>query len=110
MTPPVAFERPADRDAELRGRPGEIRFLGVLPILTVMVDGEGQADDDGRAEAGRRYRAQIPRNRSTKRCRHTVWSAAAQTATATATIASSAAPSGWRAKMARPAGRARSTR
>ena len=41
----VAFERPADRTAELRGRPGEIRFLQVAPVRAVMVDGDGQPGD-----------------------------------------------------------------
>jgi len=45
MTTSVVFERPADRDAELRGRPGEIRFLETAPIRAVMVDGEGQVGD-----------------------------------------------------------------
>jgi hypothetical protein len=43
MPPAVVFERPADRDAELRGRPGEVRFLDIPVIRAVMVDGEGQA-------------------------------------------------------------------
>ena len=41
----VAFERPADRTAELGGRPGEIRFLEVAPVRAVMVDGDGQPGD-----------------------------------------------------------------
>ncbi len=41
MPPAVVFERPADRDAELRGRPGEVRFLEIPPITAVMIDGEG---------------------------------------------------------------------
>ena len=41
----VAFERPADRTAELRGRPGEIRFLQVAHVRAVMVDGTGQPGD-----------------------------------------------------------------
>jgi hypothetical protein len=45
MTPTVVFERPADRGAELRGRPGEIRFLEIAPIRAVMIDGEGQVGD-----------------------------------------------------------------
>jgi hypothetical protein len=38
----VVFERPSDRNAELRGRPGEIRFLEIAPIRAVLVDGDGQ--------------------------------------------------------------------
>ena len=45
VTPAAVFERPADRDAELRGRRGEIRFLEIAPIRAVMVDGEGQVGD-----------------------------------------------------------------
>ena len=45
MTLTVVFERPADRDAELRGRPGEMRFLETAPIRAVMIDGEGQAGE-----------------------------------------------------------------
>ena len=45
MTAPVAFERPADRDAELRGRAGQIRFLEIRPVRAVMVDGQGQAGE-----------------------------------------------------------------
>jgi hypothetical protein len=45
MTPTVVFERPADRDAELRGRAGVIRFLEIAPVLAVMIDGEGQVGD-----------------------------------------------------------------
>lgn len=45
MPPAVVFERPADRDAELRGRPGEIRFLAVPVIRAVMIDGEGQVGE-----------------------------------------------------------------
>lgn len=42
MTPTIVeFELPADRDAELRGRPGAVRFLDVAPIRAVMIDGEG---------------------------------------------------------------------
>jgi hypothetical protein len=41
----VEFERPADREAELRGRPGEIRFLEAAAIRAVMIDGEGQAGE-----------------------------------------------------------------
>ena len=41
MTAPAIFDRPADRDAELRGRPGEVRFLVVAPTRAVMIDGEG---------------------------------------------------------------------
>ena len=45
MTLTVVFERPADRGAELRGRPGEMRFLEIAPIRAVMIDGEGQAGE-----------------------------------------------------------------
>lgn len=45
MTPAVVFERSADRDDELRGRPGAVRFLDIPPILAVMIDGEGQAGE-----------------------------------------------------------------
>ena len=45
MTPTVVFERPADRDAELRGRPGEVRFLEIPPITAAMIDGEGQVGE-----------------------------------------------------------------
>ncbi len=38
----VVFERPADRAAELAGRPGIVRFLDVAPVRAVLVDGEGQ--------------------------------------------------------------------
>jgi hypothetical protein len=41
MTPQATFDRPAGRDAELRGRPGEVRFVEVAPIRAVMIDGEG---------------------------------------------------------------------
>jgi len=39
---PVTFEQPADRTAELAGRPGVVRFLEVRPVRAVMVDGDGQ--------------------------------------------------------------------
>jgi hypothetical protein len=39
---PVTFERPADRGAELAGRPGVVRFLEVRPVRAVLVDGDGQ--------------------------------------------------------------------
>ena len=55
------------------------------------------------------FPAQMPRNRSTTRYRHTRCSAAAQTNTTPKTIASSVAPRGWSAKMVRPAGTAWST-
>jgi hypothetical protein len=41
MTRAVAIERPADREAELRGRPGQVRFLEVAPARAVMIDGQG---------------------------------------------------------------------
>ena len=45
MTQTVAFDRPADRDAELRGRPGEVRFLEIAPVRAVMIDGDGQVGE-----------------------------------------------------------------
>jgi hypothetical protein len=45
LTSGIAFEHPADRTAELGGRPGEIRFLEVAPVRAVMVDGDGQPGD-----------------------------------------------------------------
>lgn len=39
----VTFERPADRDAELRGKAGIVRFLELPPRRCVMIDGEGPA-------------------------------------------------------------------
>ena len=41
MTQTVEFELQADRDAELRCRPGAVRFLDVAPIRAVKIDGEG---------------------------------------------------------------------
>lgn len=38
---PVDFERPADRNAEVRGGPGVVRFLELAPRRCVMIDGEG---------------------------------------------------------------------
>ena len=38
----VTFERPADRAAELRGKPGAVRFLDLPPRRCVMIDGDGQ--------------------------------------------------------------------
>jgi hypothetical protein len=35
------FERPADRAAEFRGKPGVVRFLELPPRRFVMIDGEG---------------------------------------------------------------------
>ena len=47
MTSPVAtFERPLDRDAELRGKPGVVRFLELPPRRVVMIDGEGPPGPD----------------------------------------------------------------
>lgn len=37
----VHFERPADRAAELRGKPGAVRFLELPPRRCVMIDGDG---------------------------------------------------------------------
>jgi hypothetical protein len=39
----TAFERPADRAAEFRGRPGAVRFLDLPPRRAVMIDGHGAA-------------------------------------------------------------------
>lgn len=41
----IAFEHPADRAAELAGKPGVVRFLEVAPVRAVMVDGEGRPGD-----------------------------------------------------------------
>lgn len=38
----VSFERPADRSAELAGKPGVVRFLTVAPVRAVMIDGGDQ--------------------------------------------------------------------
>ena len=38
---PVVFEHPADRNAEVRGGPGAIRYLELAPRRCVMIDGEG---------------------------------------------------------------------
>ena len=38
----VAFEKPADRAAEVAGKPGVVRFLEVAPVRAVMVDGDGR--------------------------------------------------------------------
>ena len=38
---PIVFERPADRDAELDGRPGAVRFLELAPRRAVLIDGTG---------------------------------------------------------------------
>jgi hypothetical protein len=44
MTQPMtAFERPADRADEFRGRPGAVRFLDLPPRRAVMIDGDGPA-------------------------------------------------------------------
>jgi hypothetical protein len=37
----VTFDRPADRAAELRGRPGAVRFLELPPRRCAMIDGTG---------------------------------------------------------------------
>ncbi|HEY6015080.1 MAG TPA: GyrI-like domain-containing protein [Candidatus Limnocylindrales bacterium] len=37
----AVFERPADRDAEVRGAPGVVRFLELPVRRCVMIDGEG---------------------------------------------------------------------
>jgi hypothetical protein len=41
----MAFERPADRGAELGGKPGVIRFLDLPERRFVMIDGEGPAGE-----------------------------------------------------------------
>jgi hypothetical protein len=41
-TASVTFEQPADRAAELAGKPGVVRFLETAPVRAVMVDGDGQ--------------------------------------------------------------------
>lgn len=38
---PVVFERPVDRNAEVRGGPGTIRFLELAARRCVMIDGQG---------------------------------------------------------------------
>jgi hypothetical protein len=43
---PVAFERPSDTSAELRGGPGVIRFLELPPRRCVMIDGEGRPGEE----------------------------------------------------------------
>jgi hypothetical protein len=42
----VTFEQPADRDAELAGKPGVVCFLEIAPLRAVMVDGDGQPGPD----------------------------------------------------------------
>jgi hypothetical protein len=42
----ATFERPIDRDAELRGKPGVVRFLELRPRRFVMIDGEGPPGPD----------------------------------------------------------------
>jgi hypothetical protein len=42
----IDFEVPRDRAAELAGKPGSVRFLELLPVRAVMVDGEGAAGGD----------------------------------------------------------------
>jgi hypothetical protein len=37
----TTFEQPIDRDAEMRGKPGIVRFLELPPRRFVMIDGEG---------------------------------------------------------------------
>jgi len=41
----VTFEQPADRAAELAGRPGVVRFLELPARRCVMIDGEGPAGE-----------------------------------------------------------------
>jgi hypothetical protein len=41
-----AFERPVDRAAEFRGKPGVVRFLDLSPRPFVMIDGEGPPGPD----------------------------------------------------------------
>ena len=38
----MAFEHPSDQTAELRGKPGVVRFLDLQPRRCVMIDGEGR--------------------------------------------------------------------
>ena len=38
----VVFEKPADRAAEVGGKPGVVRFLEIAPVGAVMVDGDGR--------------------------------------------------------------------
>jgi hypothetical protein len=38
---PVVFERPSDRTAEFRGRPGVVRFLDIPARRCAMIDGDG---------------------------------------------------------------------
>jgi hypothetical protein len=40
------FERPVDRAAEFRGKPGAVRFLELPPRRCVMIDGEGPPGPD----------------------------------------------------------------
>jgi hypothetical protein len=42
----TTFERPIDRDAELRGKPGVVRFLQLPSRRFVMIDGEGPPGPD----------------------------------------------------------------
>jgi hypothetical protein len=42
----IAFERPADRNAEFRGAPGVVRFLELPPRRCVMIDGDGPPGPD----------------------------------------------------------------
>jgi hypothetical protein len=42
----VTFEQPADRAAELAGKPGVVRLLEIAPLRAVMVDGDGQPGPD----------------------------------------------------------------
>jgi hypothetical protein len=42
----AAFERPVDRDAELKGKPGAVRFLELPPRRFVMIDGDGPPGPD----------------------------------------------------------------
>ena len=44
MAPP--FERPVDRNAELRGAVGAVRFLELSPRRAVMIDGRGRPGPD----------------------------------------------------------------
>ena len=43
---PIAFERPSDTTAELRGRPGVVRFLELAQRRCVMIDGEGRPGEE----------------------------------------------------------------
>jgi hypothetical protein len=39
----TVFETPASREAELKAKPGVVRFLRAAPVRAVMIDGDGKA-------------------------------------------------------------------